>query len=228
MQVVELIKDLDKDRFISFPNFCSFIRTMPNYSKHQCFYLLLGITGFRPCEVARLTLLNFDFSDPTKPTIINRITKSKKKVYYDSQGRVIATKIIKIKRRIIPKWVAEYINEYIRRNYNTFRSDGQGSFYIFPSTYTNHPYIPVRSWCIDIAKRRKKLFKQGWKWVQNVAFQRNHKGKVVDCHQLSLYSFRKSRATWYGMELMSKGISDVLLNVSHFMGQETCQYTSEA
>ncbi len=98
------------------------------------------MTGFRPIEVARLTMAQLDFSEADKPLIVNRITKTKKKVYHYPDGRVMATKLIKVKRRIIPVWVKEYLEKYIRMHYNTFNPDDKGSFYLFSRPKKHKPH----------------------------------------------------------------------------------------
>lgn len=230
--VVELekVKDLDHDRFIEYPQFCEFIRHLPLHSRSQCFYLLSGMTGFRPIETSRLTTDHLLFDDPQRPIILNKITKTKRKYYYDSQGRVLATKIVKIKRRVIPLWVREYILDYLRKNIHALKPAPEGGFYLFSSPTERGTYISTRSWDVNLSRWRHKLVEhdpQKWAWVFDTAFQKvnSRRGCVENVYRLSLYSFRKSRATWHGMELLAKGVSDVLLNVSHFMGHEKIQTT---
>lgn len=227
--VIEVEKDLDRDRYLEYSQFVDFINFLPPYSKSQCYYLVLGMTGFRPIEVSKLTLNQLEFTDKSRATIVNRITKTKKKTYYDSKGRVIATKQIKIKRRIIPSWVAEYIEEYIKRNYNQLKSDDNGSFYLFSTPYNSRlPYVDTQSWNVDLSKWRKRLVQDNfvkWSWIFEPAYFKIINGKKSPVYRLSLYSFRRSRATWFAAQLLEKGISDVLLTTSQFMGHSRLNTT---
>jgi len=130
-RIITIEKDLDEDRYITYVQFIDFIKTMQLFSKAQCFYLLLGITGFRPCEVARMTTENLCFDDENNPYILNKITKSKpqimydgdKKIVYDDQGRVLYTRVIKKKKRYIPVWVMNYIKEYLAKHFCGLKQD---------------------------------------------------------------------------------------------------------
>lgn len=224
---VEVERDLDVDRYIEYEDFCELVRKLPELSRKQCFYLILGMTGFRPIEVCRLSTSNFDFTEAERPVLVNRITKSKKKTYYDERGRVIATKIIKVKRRVIPEWVRDYLLEYVNHWRVTLKPDDKGGAYLFSSRVDGKSFITVNTWCADLAKLRDKLVREDpkWSWVKQPCSWKVIRGKPSPVYRLSLYSFRKARATWHGMELMSKGISDVLLNVSHFMGHQRINTT---
>ncbi len=228
MQVLEVIHDLDKDRYITYEQFSEFLKTLPMYSKQQCFYLLLGMTGFRPIECCQLTTRHLIFEDLDNPLILNRITKSKTKTYYDAQGRVLAVKHIKIKRRTIPLWVRDYVLEYVIRHGNTFKCAPDGSYYLFSAHHLKKDFIDTASWCADISKLRKRFYAENpekWGWMRDVAHQRIQFGNVAPIYKFSLYSFRKARATWHGMELMHKGVMDIAFNVSKFMGHSRVNTT---
>lgn len=225
--VLEVEKDLDNDRYLTYDQFKDLINWFPKFDRRQCFFLLLGLTGFRPCEVSKLTLDQLEFSNRSRPVIRNRIMKSKTYVYYDKFGHVKSRRVAKIKRRQIPLWVRDYVEHFIRLEYNKFQPDNNGSFYLFssPSRRCN---ISVKSWNSTVNKLRKKLYLEDpvkWSWVNEKVSEKIVMDKKVFVHRLCLYSFRKSRATWYGMQLMDKGISDVLLNVSHFMGHSKVNTT---
>jgi hypothetical protein len=55
-------------------------------------------------------------------------------------------------------------------------------------------------------------------WANENVLPKVVNGKIVWVKRLSGYAFRKSRATWYAMACLEKGIQDVLLCTAHFLG----------
>lgn len=211
---IELESDLDDDRYLTYEQYKEVLSFQPMYSKGQAYTLYAGITGFRPDECGRTKIEQLLFTDRNDPQVINKITKYKKKTYFDSKGRVISVKTTKTKKRSIPLWVRDYLEEYIRQHWMQMANG-----HLFPNGkggYLNSDY-----WCVYWSRLRKAMTKQDsvrYAWVNENVCPKIVNGKITWTKRLSGYSFRKSRATWYAMACMEKGIQDVLLATAHFMG----------
>lgn len=261
--VIHLTQNLDAIRYISYSLFLDFLNTLKSWSEQQFFYLLLGITGFRPFDLLKLTTGHLFFNRPT-PIIVNHIGKPRKKYYFSCgcnhwerglrqywekvnpkknhpnqtlqcpihlKATIRATKIInKVKEREIPQWVVLYVFEYLKRNAHKLTvRDEQGNYYLFPCHRTNQPR-KTQYWEVDINKQRKHLIKldeQKWGWVMEIAHPRYFakKGWTDGIHRLSLYTLRHSRLTWKAMEYLEKGLNDVSLLVSKWVGHELAATT---
>lgn len=221
VNTIEVIESLDEDRYIEFWQFKDLLNFFPAYSKMQAWILYAGYTGFRPIEISATTINMLYFQDREHPHVLNRITKTKRKYYLDPEGRVIATKIIRTKKRFIPIWVRDYLEEYIRQNWQTMANG-----YLFPNGKGHH--LTSDAFIVYFSKLRKKLLQANpvkYSWANDVVATRIIKGKKVDIHRLSTYALRKSHATWYAMKLLDAGVSDVLLAVSHHMGHKQLNTT---
>ncbi len=220
--IIEVLDNLDEDRYLEYYQFKQVLNFLPMYSKMQAFCLYLGITGFRPLECCRAKIDNLLFQDRQNPCILNLITKSKPKYYYDKTGKLLTVIYMKQKKRLIPLWVRDYFEEYIRRNWQTMSNN-----YLFPNNRGGH--IKSKSMVVLFDKLRKKMYKTDpikYSWTMDIVkTQYAGNGKINPIHRLSMYAFRKSRVTWYAMTLLEKGISDVLLCCSQFMGHKKLNTT---
>lgn len=211
--------DLDAVRYIEYSDFIDFLKTLPMYSQHQCYYLLLGMTGFRNCEMIGLNSGQLFFDEP-KPYILNHVRKPVKR-YFDIKGRVIAVKHQKVKRREIPIWVRDYVLEYISRNRHRLVRSVDDHVFLF--TGRNGNCLGMKSMIGNISWQRKRLVKLDpikWGWMQQPVHPRYHKAKgVVDyILRFSTHAFRHSRMTWKAMEYLDAGFKDVDLLVSKWAG----------
>ncbi|MBW2972900.1 hypothetical protein KY346_00735 [Candidatus Woesearchaeota archaeon] len=222
---VTILKDLDDDRYLTYQQFKDFINYLQPFSKHQAYFLFAGLTGFRPIECTRAQIENLHFEDRTQPKISNLITKYKRTIRTDQAGNKIITRIIKKKTRLIPLWFRDYLEEYIRQNWHTM-ADG----YLFPSNRNNKKPMSVSGWESFLWRTRTQMINTNrirYSWVNDEVMKRygGPNKELRSIKRLSLYAFRKSRATWYAMACMEKGIQDVLLTTAHFMGHSQVNST---
>ena len=212
--VIEISDDLDDDRYLEYWQFKDQLNFLQPYSKMQAFSLFLGMTGFRPIECCRATIQHLLFDDRACPMVQNVITKVKPRHFYDKAGRLLTIIRTKRKKRVIPLWVRDYFEEYIRRNWQLMAGG-----YLFPDGRGGH--MKSRTMVVLFDKLRKRMIKADsikYSWVMDAVGWTFTGGKAVAIHRLSMYAFRKSRATWYAMACLEKGIPDVLLCTAQFMG----------
>jgi integrase len=186
----------------------------------QAFIIYLGYTAFRPIEVCRARIDNLLFEDRQHPRIINEITKTGPKHYYDKNGKLLTIKYTKIKRRAIPLWIRDYFEEYIRRNWQTMANG-----YLFSNGKGTH--LSNKNMVVYFDKLRKRMYRDNpirYSWVMDTVGKKPWHDKktgitrIVSIHRLSMYSFRKTRTTWYAMACLEKGISDVALCTAQWLG----------
>lgn len=209
LQTVVIERDIDQDRFISYERYKQLISQWPILSKNQVFFMMLGITGWRPCE---LVISKVEDIDAPNKRIKWKVAKPKQ--FYKDDYIV---KQHKIKWRILPDWAFKILDAYIRNNYLNMING-----YLFPSRqnkYGNH--VTVAGMQEELNKMRDKLYdmdKEKWGWVkepyQKIVYPN---GRVQFYYKVSLYAFRKMHATYYAQMLLDKGITDVLLHTAVHM-----------
>lgn len=215
--ILEIPQDLDEDRYFDYDQFKQVLNFLPMFSKMQAFCLYMGITGFRPIECCRARIGNLLFDNRECPMVQNLITKVKPKAYYDKNGKLLTVLYTKKKKRVIPLWVRDYFEEYIRRNWQVMSGE-----FLFPNGRGGH--MSSRTMVVLFDKLRKKMIKADslkYSWVMDIVgsqFNPSCVGNVQNIHRLSMYSFRKMRVTIYALACLEKGIQDVLLCTAQFIG----------
>jgi len=217
MQTVIVERDIDQDRFITYEQFKLLLRQWSTLSKNQVYFMLLGVTGWRPVELCRAKVEDIDAANKR---IKWRIAKPKQFLKDD-----YLVKKHKIKWRVLPDWAFRILDTYIKRNYLTMEEG-----YIFPSRDNNHgKHMLVKSFEAELKRKRDELFfadPNKWGWVkqpyQKIIYP---DGRVQQYYKVSLYAFRKMHATYYAQMLQDKGITDVLLHTAVHMGHSKVQTT---
>lgn len=217
MQTVVVERDVDQDRFISYDRFKILLKEWPPLSKQQVFFMMLGVTGWRPCE---LVVSKIEHIDPVNKRIKWKVAKPKTS-YRDEY----VVKTSKIKWRILPDWAFEVLNNYIKRNFMTM-IDG----YLFPSRQNMHGnHVTVEGMGEELRKMRDKLYAQDrnkWGWVkepyQKIMYPN---GRVQFYYKVSMYAFRKMHASYYAQMLQDQGISDVVFHTCKHMGHTKMETT---
>ena len=217
LQTVVIERDIDQDRFISYERFKELLKEWPPLSKNQIYFMMLGVTGWRPCE---LCVAKVEDIDPENKRIKWRVAKPKQ--FYKDNYLV---KKYKIKWRILPDWAFSVLDNYIKQNYLTMTHG-----YLFPSRQRKHGYhMAVHSFQEELARLKRKLFAKDpnkWGWLyepyQKIVYPN---GRVQFYHKVSLYAFRKMHATYYAQMLQDKGITDVLLHTAVHMAHSKIQTT---
>ena len=214
---IEVMEDLDDDRYFSWEQFTQVVNFCRPFSKMQAFLIYGGLTAFRPIESSRAQITNLLFQDREHPLIQNNITKYKPKIFFTKLGVPVNVHYNKKKKRQVPLWVRDYFEEYIRRNWQTLAND-----YLFPDGKGG--FISSHNWCTLFAKLRKRMITADavkYSWVNDiVSTQYAGNGTVKHIHRLSMYALRKSRITWYAMGLINQGVADISVCCSQFAGHK--------
>ena len=209
-QTIVIERDIDQDRFITYERYKQILRLWPSLSKQQIYFMMLGVTGWRPCELARAKVQDIDFQNKC---IKWRIAKARTS-YRDNY--IIKTH--KIKWRALPKWAFDILCAYIKNNFFLMR-DG----YLFPSRCNKYGgHMTMESFQVELQRKRDKMYKvdpDKWGWVKDT-YQEIHypNGRKQVYYKLSLYSFRKMHTFYFAQMLLDKGITDILLHTAKHLG----------
>jgi len=213
-KVIIIERDVDEDRFISYENFKKLLKEFPVLSKEQIYFMMLGITGWRPNELCRAKIDDLDLSDSENPRIKWKLSKPKQ---FFKNGYLV--KRYKIKWRLIPGWAGQILQAYIKKHIFEM-VDG----YLFPSRekWKGDEHMDVRTMQTTLQRKRDELIKKDpekWAWVKEpyqIIVYPN--GRKQAYYKVSLYSFRKMHATYFARMLLDHGIADVLLATAQHMG----------
>ena len=217
LQTIIVERDIDQDRFISYERYKQLISQWHPLSKNQIFFMMLGVTGWRPCE---LVVSKVEHIDPMQKRIKWNVAKPKTSIKDN-----YLVKQQKVKWRILPDWAFNILDAYIKNNYLNMING-----YLFPSRqnmYGNH--VTVAGMQEELKKMRDKLYdldRDKWGWVkepyQKIIYPN---GRIQFYYKVSLYAFRKMHATYYAQMLLDKGISDVLLHTAVHMAHSNPKTT---